>query len=190
MLTVVAAVNAQTVDLKAWAASSHENRLKNCPKNEIRCIWITDSLLYVTELSVDLAERKSVSIYKAFNWAIQGYHERVFEAGEIKEMQTVLAELPDSDKTVKQLQTFSIAYWDGKKVSVKHYAIDDLPSPCKNFLKLATHGGVEKKPFNYLKSVSLHQIDAEGGTQKPAASSKSKSEDKEKSEPESKGRSQ
>jgi len=79
--------------------------------------------------------------------------ERVYQAGEIEEMRSLLKKLPKSTKDAGQLETFAIAFWDGNAVSVRRYSLDSMPASVEDFLKKVAQGSVEKKPFNDLDLV-------------------------------------
>jgi len=64
----IAAVNAQeAVDPEIAAAGHHEKRLKNCPKDKVRCVWLRDSARWVRVLSVNLEKQKPLSYLEIHN---------------------------------------------------------------------------------------------------------------------------
>lgn len=150
----IAAVNAQeAVDPEIAAARHHEKRLENCPKDEVRCVWLRDSARWVRVLSVNLEKQKPLSYLEIHNWSMRASQERVYQAGEIEEMRSLLKKLPKSTKDAGQLETFAIAFWDGNAVSVRRYSLDSMPASVEDFLKKVAQGSVEKKPFNDLDLV-------------------------------------
>jgi len=109
------------------AHASCEERLKQCNKKEVKCIWYSNYFSVANTLSFDFNTQSITDFRYLYDYSTRGDARRRIATKNVHKLKKILQQLPKSHKDINPLDSLSIAYWEKNQLKIVRYSRKNLP---------------------------------------------------------------